>query len=77
MLLTPLYDNLDISLVKKRMCLRPDLVITSLALSRIYIGALGMTRYAAIFFFKSMYYPFGLTEALWIILTYDFVILYS
>lgn len=48
MLLTPLCDNPDISLVKKRMCLHPDLVITSLALSRIYIVALGMTRYGII-----------------------------
>ena len=44
MLLTPLCDNPGISLVKKRMCLHPDLVITSLALFRIYIVALGMTR---------------------------------
>lgn len=45
-LLTPLCDNPGISLAKKRMCLHPDLVITSLALSRIYTVALGMTRYS-------------------------------
>lgn len=56
---TPLYDNLDISLAKKRMSLHPDLAITSLALFRIYIVALGMTRYAAVFE-NMMHYLLGL-----------------
>lgn len=64
MLLTLLYDNLDISLVKKRMCLHPDLVITSLALSRIYTVALEMTRYAAFFLSWGSHYLFGLNKTL-------------
>lgn len=70
MLLTLLYDNLDISLVKKRMCLHPDLVITSLALSRIYTVALEMTRYAAFFLSWGSHYLFGLS----IIVIYRFIL---
>lgn len=69
MLLTPLCDNPGISLVKKRMCLHPDLVITSLALFRIYIVALGMTRYGIILLKEVCY-----SQSLFMTLLYDLLL---